>query len=229
MIVVLCGKKRSGKTESSEIIMNADLGFSSFALGDHVKETLEEAAEKSDSIMLRKYVVARKCLREGDRDRTFLVIDNGAVKALFYSGVRILADKGFIDCDMKQKCVEALSKVWDNEELWTPRRLMQVFATDIVCHAIDDSVFVRMAIDRSLRTPNVENILITDCRQPHEYKYLRTLGAKFIFIERDTGMFDKHYSEQGILPSDGDTVIINNGTLAELQENVLNSINEIKK
>lgn len=234
MIVVVCGKKRSGKTEAGNFLMETGL-FNSYALGDHVKETLEEAGKnKFDVGEPAGKLESAKTLREGDRDGKVLLMSNKDVRCLMDASIAILQEKGFIPRVLEVRQAHALANtkidlIMHNDMPWTPRRLMQTFATDLVCLAIDDSVFVRMTLERMLKNQSAEHVLITDCRQPHEYKYLRMLGAKFIFIERDTGFVDNHYSEQGISPMFGETIINNNGTLSELKSAVLNAINEIKQ
>lgn len=61
-------------------------------------------------------------------------------------------------------------------------------------------------------------------RQPIEIALMRAMGAKVLHIQRDTGIVSTHSTEKGIVPIDGETIIINNGTLEEFESAILANI-----
>lgn len=219
MLYVICGKKRSGKSEAARLLK--DIGtFEEFALGDHVKEMLDDVGRNYNHKFKEKRV-----FWEGDRDKTLLLLNNIDVSEIIDCVVRKVETLGYTSINKEQLC-RVKANVRGNEELWTPRRLMQLIGTDLVCDCVSPEVWTMLALKRIITTATKEHVVIPDCRQEHEYKYLRNLGAKFIFIERDTGMVDNHSTEKGLQPKEGDVTILNNGTLEDLETQLLDIINE---
>lgn len=216
MLYVICGKKRSGKTEAGNIILdNVDMDV--MALGNYVKRVLEEVGTKHK---FRE----KGTFWTGDRDNGALLLNNEDVYDLFADGVKLIEKRGYGEIVHDIKRLNIVREIRKNEIPWTSRRLMQMFATDLVCNCISPTVWTRMLLSDLLINGESVDTLITDCRQEHEYKYFRSLGAKFIFIERDTGLNDPHSTEQGLTPQPGDVVILNNGTLDELKSQILKHI-----
>lgn len=216
MLYVICGKKRSGKTEAGNFVLEAG-NVDVMALGNYVKEVLETVGTKHN---FRQ----KKTFWEGDRDNGALLLNNEDVYDLFSDGIKLIEDRGYGKIVHDMIRLDIVRQVRKNEIPWTARRLMQMFATDVVCNCISPTVWTRMLLSDLLINGENEDTLITDCRQIHEYKYFRSLGAKFIFIERDTGLNDSHSTEQGLTPQSGDVVILNNGTLDELKSQILKHI-----
>lgn len=216
MLYVICGKKRSGKTEAGNFVHETD-NFNVMALGNYVKEVLETVGTKHK---FRQ----KKTFWEGDRDNGALLLNNEDVYVLFVAGIKMIEKLGYGQIKSNNAWFRIVREIENNEIPWTSRRLMQTFATDIVCNCISPTVWTRMLLSDLLINSEHVDTLITDCRQIHEYKYFRSLGAKFIFIERDTGLNDTHSTEQGLTPQPGDVVILNNGTLDELKSQILKHI-----
>lgn len=216
MLYVICGKKRSGKSEAGNIILdNVDMDV--MALGNYVKQVLEEAG--------RNHKFREKgTFWTGDRDFGPLLLNNDDVYTMFVEGVKLIKTRGYGEIVDDKAWLDIVHQIRRNEIPWTSRRLMQMFATDVVCNCISPTVWTRMLLSDLLINGKSVDTLITDCRQEHEYKYFRSLGAKFIFIERDTGLNDPHSTEQGLTPQQGDVVILNNGTLDELKSQILKHI-----
>lgn len=229
MIFVICGKKRTGKDTAAKILTETG-EFSSFAFADHIKYILEDAAKRCGVKAFSGFKY-EKSFWQGDREKPLLT-SNNEVCLLFRCAVDIMIERGIIDENLISN-TDILQVVVLNTELWSIRRLMQVFGTDIVRRR-DDSVWVRLALSESFKhTPSEtgpklsKHILFTDCRQPHEYKYMQRLGAKFIFLEKETGEADNHSTEQGLIPCPDDYIIDNNGTLEQLKSNILNLIKSV--
>lgn len=229
MIYVICGKKRSGKDTVGKILCE-EMNACSIAFADHVKVYLELAAMDSKNPVMCDWR-PEKSFWQGDRELPLLV-NNSDVAQLFKDAIKIMSDTGAIKLSVfeKNKTEEFISNLErDNREIWSIRRLMQVFGTDIVCNLIDDLTWVSIAIKRVMYHANVsgsEHIVITDCRQEHEYKYMSMLGAKFIFVERDDAPKDNHSTEQGLCPGKNDIVLKNNGTLPEFIQLINYTIKE---
>lgn len=229
MIFVLCGKKRTGKDSVAEILKETGQ-FDSYAFADHLKSFLEQAGLESGVSAFINFRDDR-VFWEGDREKPLLA-SNAEVMKLFDSAISFMVREGHIDeltAHRHAASNEIPYKIYNNTEFWTIRRLMQLFGTDIVCNTIGDNFWVKLTMDTILSNPenHHEHVLITDCRQPHEYKYMKRLGAKFIFLERNTGIEDDHSTEKGLIPSEDDIIIDNNGTLDELKSNILNLIKSV--
>jgi hypothetical protein len=114
------------------------------------------------------------------------------------------------------------NQVASEDKVWSIRRLMQVFGTDI-CVAVNQMIWMKFMADHYLDAI-AENklMIITDCRQEHEMKALRMMGGTFWFVNRDLPELntDTHITERGLQPKITDVVIDNNGTLEELSQNV---------
>ncbi|QPI17877.1 dNMP kinase [Pectobacterium phage POP12] len=131
-------------------------------------------------------------------------------------------------CEEENTSVNYVRYDFELGKPWTIRRFMQVFGTDIVVNQIDKSIWIKLTINEIIDGAVYEfpcDTIITDCRQKHEEDALRALGAKFIFVNKDTENDDSHITEQGLIPKSGDIVIDNNGTLEQLN----NQIKEIFK
>lgn len=216
MLYVICGKKRSGKSEAGNFILDTG-NFDVMALGNYVKDVLELAGRKHKFKEKGTFWV-------GDRENGALLLNNEDVTVLFGAGIKMIEKLGYGQLKSDNEWFRIVREIENNEIPWTSRRLMQTFATDVVCNCISPTVWTRMLLSDLLINGEHVDTLITDCRQIHEYKYFRSLGAKFIFIERDTGLNDTHSTEQGLTPQPGDVVILNNGTLDELKSQILKHI-----
>ena len=111
-------------------------------------------------------------------------------------------------------------KGWDeakaNAEV---RRLLQVLGTDACRHIISDNVWVDTALGHL--HPG-ENIVVTDVRFANEAQAIQSKGGYVIKIERPgVGPANNHISESALDNADFDKVIINDGTINQLHNKLL--------
>lgn len=219
MIYCICGKKRTGKDTVAQFVTMNYENVETLALADEIKRILRNGMKSSvDNRYLRELSKANP-FYSGDREAPLLV-SNEDVRDLFNFGIKALTKQGYW-LENADNVVHNICR--ENKQPWTIRRLMQVFGTDIVCND-DDSIWTDIVLKKMLKSDK-DNFIITDVRQKHEYKYLSKFGAKFVFIERDTGEDDSHSTEKGLKPQPNDIIILNNGTLSELKTDVLNVFN----
>lgn len=218
MIYVICGKKRVGKDTAATILESH--GIVPVALADMLKGVLATSSNDVDNDMyIRDKFHQDRMFMVGDREKA-LPISNDGVARLFEiayqkaKGITYVTDANLAYFDrLVEKYVNR------NVEPWTIRRLMQTFGTDIMC-AIDNRIWVMYAMRRILWEDG-NDFVITDCRQPHEQAMFRKFGAKFIFINKDTGLVDNHSTEQGLIPQPDDVIVDNNGTIEQLNNQLI--------
>lgn len=118
----------------------------------------------------------------------------------------------------------------------TPRSMMQYVGTELMQYNIPAAFpLFEETIGRTFWCQRLSEDMkgsgvITDVRFPHEVDFFRERGETVIVIRisRNNCYGDSHASEReidNILP---DYIILNNGTLNELFENVQNVLNDIK-
>lgn len=92
---------------------------------------------------------------------------------------------------------------------WSVRSLMQTIGTDIGCNQVDTLIWMHPLAKKIHQDQS--NLVISDCRQEHEMKLMRQLGAKVIHVVnpyiKDT---DTHSTEAGLAVEDYDIIIYNN-------------------
>ncbi|AOG16601.1 deoxynucleotide monophosphate kinase [Cronobacter phage vB_CsaM_leN] len=221
MIYGICGKKRTGKDTVAQMVVHNFRNVEVIALADEIKAILKRSMEHHDNRQLRE-LASKNPFYDGDREAP-LVMSNNDAHELFMSGIKKLKTRGFY---MSSADITSYEICEANTQPWTIRRLMQVFGTDIVC-AVDPSIWTSIALQKMLKS-YADHFIITDVRQPHEYKYLSKFGTRFVFLERETGIEDNHSTEQGLTPGLSDYTILNNGTLDDLKRNVLNVFNLLR-
>lgn len=221
MIYGICGKKRTGKDTVAMMVAHNFTGVEVIALADEIKAILKRSMEHHENTQLRA-LAAKNPFYEGDREAP-LVMSNNDAYTLFSSGIKKLKSRGFF---MDSADIIAYEICEANTQPWTIRRLMQVFGTDIVCK-VDPSIWTSITLQKILKS-YADHFIITDVRQPHEYKYLSKFGTRFVFLERETGVEDNHSTEQGLTPGLNDYTILNNGTVDDLKRNVLNVFNPLR-
>lgn len=210
MIYGICGKKRTGKDTAAKFLTEKYDDVVSIALADEIKRILLRAMVFSGNTALEKLSETNP-FYTGDREAPLLMSNYDADKMFTY-GISVLEKQGF-SLSAKEQIWNAIT---ENQTPWTIRRLMQTFGTDIVC-ASDPVVWTEIVMRKILRSPKT-HFIITDVRQQHEYKYLSKFGAKFVFIQRDTGEDDSHSTEKGLTPDYKDYIILNNGTIPEFEQ-----------
>lgn len=107
---------------------------------------------------------------------------------------------------------------------YTPRFLMQRFATEFVRHHVDENLWVRFVLDE-LGRAGPPGVSISDVRFPNEARMLRAIGAQLVVIERkDLGSaaLDRgHESERGFALDSSDLRVSNDGSLEEYRAAIL--------
>lgn len=233
-IVSIVGKKRSGKDTTADILVK-EFGAVKYALATPIKLALHHAYNET-----RAY---HKCgvhlsfhdidgSTEYDRESQ-LILSNSDVIDLMTKALEFLK----IGFNLKSTNINDWTEsgvlydrkiISENSEPWSVRRLMQLLGTDIVCNFIDTQFWNRCMVQRYIsefdKNPNVI-FIITDVRQQHELDFIRELGAKMIFIERpsiNNCTKDTHITEAGLLRKSIDPLIINDGSIDDLKEQILN-------
>jgi hypothetical protein len=103
----------------------------------------------------------------------------------------------------------------------SPREAYQIFGTEMMRGCVTDSFWIDIA--------PIENVIITDIRFPNEVKWIE--GNKGILIDvvrpHNESKIASHSSESGT-GVEGDIIINNQGSLEDLENEVLDAIDEIK-
>ena len=140
--------------------------------------------------------------------------------ANYIQGAKILS---FAD-PVKQIVLTAFN--WDGVKDEKGRRLLQVIGTECA-RAYDYDIWVKKMRELLKKESPLHDILaIDDCRFDNEAQLVRELGGIVIEINRPGCAPDGHASEQGVSQNLIDKHILNNGTLAQLKEAVLDIIAE---
>ena len=117
---------------------------------------------------------------------------------------------------------------WDGRKDEKGRSLLQHIGTDIV-RSIDSNYWVKYIADMIMFFGNNwDYVLIPDFRFPNEYNYLKECGYDMVHIAISRNNFNssltssqkKHISEtalSGVIP---DYLVVNNGSLKELEEKI---------
>lgn len=96
----------------------------------------------------------------------------------------------------------------------SPRRAFQIFGTEVGRDFIDKDIWLKIA--------DIEQSCIPDIRFPNESQWLKDNEGVLIWVHRDntTPVF-KHESEQYVGQLNHDHLIVNDGSLEELEKKVL--------
>lgn len=128
---------------------------------------------------------------------------------------------------------------WDGSEETKPRSLLQQLGTDIIRKKIDYNFFVdRIIGDIKVYSYFFDAIIITDARAKVEVRMPKEALTKVIAIHVirpnfDNGLTEEqknHFTETDLDDFESyDYTIINDGSLEELEEKVLNVIKEVEQ
>lgn len=224
MIIALSAKKRCGKDTVGDMLQ--EKGFQKYALAHPIKNFLLLAMREDIRLPLFVQNFNMDDFNGFGYDREeFLPISNSDVFRIMRSAWMLVCDDQGIDYTYAHTGIIS-EAVLGNMKAWSIRRLMQTFGTDIGC-AINKRIWMKY-LENVL--PNHKNIVVTDCRQDHEMREMRELGAKVVHILRETNSIeiDTHSTELGLPITDGDHVIKNDGTLDDLKNSVENLVNYLK-
>lgn len=115
-------------------------------------------------------------------------------------------------------------KILKSHNHWTGRLLLQWFGSEI-CREIDEMVWIRISME-SIMSSTHQVIVTTDCRFRNEYVAFsrlsvdRNIVLKFIRIDRMNNVAkDAHQSEQGWKDMKYDELVLNDGSIADLEHN----------
>lgn len=135
---------------------------------------------------------------------------------------------GFTEAQVNGNLKEVVDTYWG----FTPRWALQTVGTNAMREQVQDDVWVKSLEQRLIVNP--EHVLITDLRFPNEAEGVRKMGGVLVKVERQypaDSSIDEHISETALNPwTDWDYTIINNGTLANLEEQTRSIVlNELQK
>ncbi len=97
----------------------------------------------------------------------------------------------------------------------TVREVLQIMGTDIFREMFENDVWANSPFRRNWSEYDV--VVITDCRFPNEKSVTEARGGTVIRIERNTGLNDTHASETSLDNAEFEYRYVNNGSLAELE------------
>ena len=105
-----------------------------------------------------------------------------AVSAIFGWDRKMLAG----DTPEDREIRETKDKYWSEKFGYdvTPRIILQKFGTDCLRNYLHKNIWVD-SLEKKIKDTN-KNIIITDCRFKNEIEMLKSLGATFIRVTRDT-------------------------------------------
>jgi hypothetical protein len=106
----------------------------------------------------------------------------------------------------------------------SPRWAMQTLGTEWGRNLIGNDLWVQATIAKALQ---YERTVISDCRFPNEASAVKAQGGTIIRVERDGLTVDSHPSEQLIADIPADYTILNNTTIEDFQQRVLELTSKI--
>ena len=198
-MIVLSGKKRSGKDTAAAIMREE--GMKTYALADPIKVALFGAFQNN-----RRHMTF-DALNGIDTDReAVLPLDTNTIRLILVDAVMHEIHQMEI-VDSVKVLNNVLPVIAEQMAPFSIRKFMQVFGTDIMCMNVSKKHWLAYTKDLS------EDTVITDCRQPWEEEFFREKNSDFVFIEGAYPGFkestDNHITELGLTPKDGDKVVIN--------------------
>lgn len=148
----------------------------------------------------------------------FIVAARGGYQYSFADPMRAMLKAGFnIDLNdpywiqHKEDIIPAIGK--------SPRELMQTLGTEWGRNLINEDIWLILARQRLLSSG--PGMVVADVRFDNEAEWVRKLGGRIIHITRDSAeRVKQHASEVGVAQEAGDGILINNGTLQDLQQSV---------
>lgn len=135
---------------------------------------------------------------------------------------------------------------------FTPRLALQMIGTDVMRDHFHQDIWLNSLEYRLMSNPKQKDVVISDCRFRNELEIIHSLGGKVIWVQRgdlpewydtavkamdgsvidrkimQTRYGDVHESEWNWAGFEVDYIIDNNGTLAELEQNVFTADKQTK-
>lgn len=209
-LVAFCGAKESGKSTSAELFRQmVNAATEEVAFAGHLKVTCSKVFN-----IEMKYFLDTK-LKESELD-SYIRLTKEAIEQIF-------AEFDIQEYDYDKHIRPHMGQVFD-----TPRKLLQYVGTEVL-HPLDKNIHVNITLKRL----NPAAITVaTDLRFPQEFEALHGRdGFLPIYVDNkkaeDAASIDSHASERGWQQfKDRCIRLDNNGSLAELTENLRNIIRE---
>jgi len=152
-----------------------------------------------------------------------ILVQNGWVRVKFASTLKEMCramgmTEQMIEGDQKEKAHPMFGGQ-------TPRHIMQTLGTEWGRKLIHPDLWVGITKAEMQRNLDAgHNVVVDDCRFENEAKCIRALGGVIVGVSGRGGIAGDHESEYGVV---SDYVIDNNGTLEELEHEVLDLIGKI--
>lgn len=198
-MIVLSGKKRSGKDTAAAIMREE--GMKTYALADPIKVALFCAFKNNNRHMTFDALNGINTDREA-----VLPLDTNTIRLILVDAVMHEIHQMEI-VDSVKVLNNVLPVIAEQMAPFSIRKFMQVFGTDIMCMNVSKKYWLAYTKDLS------EDTVIIDCRQPWEEEFFREKNSDFVFIEGAYPGFkestDNHITELGLTPKEGDKVVIN--------------------
>lgn len=236
----LIGKKRSGKDTTADYIMDNYNAFK-HQLAGPIKDALtfgyQSAVMAYDYNRVHPILTRKEWEGEGYDRETKLNLSNDQVvlimeAAMWYlhTELNIKTVRFSSNRELNAGPFGVVKQVINSiEEDWSVRRLMQALGTDIMVNHFDRMYWVKwfsvVYMDSFDKT--FEYFIVPDTRQDHELDAARAMGATVIHVVRpnnESSKVDTHITEAGLPIREGDTVIINDGSLEELYAKIEKAI-----
>ena len=198
MIVLLGGKKKSGKSEVSLILKNK--GYSVLSFAGKLKRSLANASNISEKDFY----------------------DNKKKEVLFDCELNTQSFMSYVYVDFK---VSVENRILNTRPVTSIRDMMQYVGTDVL-RSIEDQIHIRFFLEEIKNT--IGNIVIDDGRFLNELQAVKNefpTDTISIYLNSNKNIkTDSHLSENAVSEKDFDFVIDNDSTIANLKEKVFNLI-----
>lgn len=184
IIVGLSGKKGVGK-DTLASILTKNHHFTRFALGDYVKDIIEEVLHVPRILLYSEEL----------KDREL----SEPIEFKEYQFEHLLEKLEYCAEFNEEDELQNIKRLFLTTKFITPRQIMQFVATDIVRDYIGYDTWIDM-LRRDLEKTTHTKIVVTDCRMANERKLIKDLGGKLGLVVRDNSINkdDTHFSENDL-------------------------------
>jgi hypothetical protein len=205
-IVGFSGEKEVGKDTAAEALI-AVYGFKRKAFADPLKEMC--AVAFPDHIKLEELHDQTK---KEKKFKKALVVGPNSILALIKEsrlrGVELTTEQGY-----------NLQKSLLAQQFENPRQLLQFVGTEGFRQNVSDDYWLKL-FKNSIEGEN--KIVVTDARFPNERAFVRSIGGNTVRVKRPGKGSSGHVSESSLGDdSEYDLVLMNDGSIKELQDKVI--------
>lgn len=240
-LICIVGKKRSGKDTAADILLDSRHGSSKYALANPIKEALSYAynssnfQEKTGVVLdITHFDGFDEINMQYDREQPIAISNLDALEMMEVA-IKYLKHCYNLKEQNEFDTIDITNKLrticFEPGKFWSIRRMMQTLGTDVIVELFDRQFWNRIMMNDFIDWQNksLENavFIVSDVRQEHEINLMRALGALIIFVERDNinkNIIDDHITEAGLVPTDNDIVIKNDGSIEDLKQKLLEVI-----